>query len=356
MSRSFHSNVRDYIKERNYKYSNEGIKEEKLNQIGEELYRKSFTKKMTICNRKVDNRNIKYMNPSDLNTIKIKIKDKEKYIHFPLNKEDLLGVIKRMPYNIVSGIHSITLCLGKEYQEGKVDNLDKEVRDPYTGRICIDEYGPIYSPPILGTYYTRTCKIFLYAYVYDREKIKLGIIESYLRLQMLSTLVHEIAHHEDNLLRAGGGRWLGFNDRKCEDYAELQQLKWTETVVIPYLIDNYPEEYCSLLNWIEKHGGVKLSLVDLIDKSRIRRIGDKIKIVSGASLSGKWLFKNIINGMNEHDAMLEFAKDLYWEDYGEECLKVIDILLLNNPKDSEVLSFKADIYINLRYKLRGSHK
>lgn len=346
MSRSYHSNIRKYINEKKNKYSNDEIKEERLNQIGEDIFRKRFTKKKTILNRKICIRNIGYSEPFNPNTIEIKVLDEGQYIHFPACKEDLLGVIGRLPHNVVSGIHSITLCLGKEYQEDKVDNSYEETRDPFTARICSDEEGPIYTPPTLGTYYTGTCKIFIYAYVYDREQLALDIIEPYLRLQMLSTLVHEIAHHEDNILRTSRGRWLGFNYWKCEDYAEFQQMIWSQTAIVPYLQDTYPDEYNALSNWIEEHGGVRFSLAKLDGKSKGRRIDDKVKLVFSASVAVMDLFKNVSSGMSDRDAMLEFAKDLHHGDYYGECLKSLDTILLNNPNDSEALGVKADTYIH----------
>lgn len=324
MSRSYHSNIRKYINEKRNKYSNDEVKEEKLNQIEEEVFRKRFTKKNTLLSRKIGNRNIGYSDPFDPNTIEIKVLDEGQYIHFPASKEDLLGVIRRLPQNVVSGIDSITLCLGKEYQEDKVDNPYEETRDLFTARICTDEEGPIFTPPILGTYYTGTCKIFIYAYVYDREQLKLDIIEPFLRLQMLSTLVHEIAHHEDNILRSSRGRWLGFNDWKCEDYAEFQQMNWSETAIVPYLVDTYPEEYNELFNWIEEHGGVRFSLAKLAGELKGRRIGDRGKLIFSASAAVMNLFKNVTSSMSDRDAMLEFAKDLNYGGYYEECLKSLD--------------------------------
>ena len=346
MSRSYHSNISKYINEKKNKYSNDEVKEERLNQIGEDIFRKRYTKKNTVLNRKIGNRNIGYSEYFDTNTIEIKVLDEGQYIHFPASKEDLLGVIRRLPHNVVAGIHSITLCLGKEYQEDKVDNSYQEIRDPFIARICTDEEGPVFTPPTLGTYYTGTCKIFIYAYVYDREELKLDIVESYLRLQMLSTLVHEIAHHEDNILCTSRGRWLGFNDWKCEEYAESQQMKWSETAIIPYLEDTYPEEYGALSNWIEEHGGVRFSLAKLAGESKGRRIGDKIKLVFSASAAVMDLFINVARGMSGRDSMIEFAKDLHYGDYYEECLKSLDTVLINNPKDSEALGVKADTYIH----------
>ncbi|MDP4147288.1 MAG: hypothetical protein Q8936_22915 [Bacillota bacterium] len=344
MSRSFHSNIRKYINEKNHEYANDNIKEERLNQIIEEAFRKRCTKKKTIFHRKASTKMVVYENPFDINAIEINVKHESDYIHFPACREDLLGVMKRLPYNIVSGIQSIALCLGKEYQEKKVSNKDTDTRDPFTGRLCSDEEGPVYTPLTLGTYYPDNCKIFIYSYVYHRDELKLNVIEPYLRLQMLSTLVHEIAHHEDNMIRTSRGRWLGFNDWKCEDYAEFQQMNWSKSAIIPYLMDTYPDEYNALSNWIEKHGGVRFPLEKLAGESKGRRIGDRVKLVFSASSAVEYLFENIINGIKERDAMLEFAKDLQCGDYYEECQESLDTILQNNPKDSGALGVKAETY------------
>jgi len=346
MSRSYHSNVRKYIREKSYKYSDEGIKEKNLDEIGEELYRKNFTKKKTILNRRSGNISSDFRQPVDVATLEIRVLDEGQYIHYPASKEDLIGVIKRLPYNVVSGIRSINLCLGKEFQEDNEDNLDDVKRDPFTGRISTGDEGPIYTPSTLGTYYPGRCKIFIYGYVYDREELKLQVMEPFLRLQMLSTLIHEIAHHEDNLLRTRRGRWLGFNKWRCEDYAELQQMKWSETAIIPYVMEAYPEEYIALSDWIEKYGGVRFSLEKLAGEPTGRKIGDRVKYVFTASSAVEDLFNNIIKGMNERDAMLEFAKDLHYGYYFEECLKALNTLLINNPNDSGALGVMADTYIH----------
>jgi hypothetical protein len=342
MSRSFHSTIRKYIKENNYKYSNKNTKEENLNKIREEILRKRTTKKKAVTHRKQSDINISAENFNS-KAILVKVIDDGEYIHFPASKEDILGVIERLPYNVVAGIDSINLCLGKEYMEERSEDT---LRDSFTNRICANEERLIFAPPALGTYYTDTCKIFIYAYVYDREQLKLNVIEVYLRLQMLSTLVHEIAHHEDNIFRTSRGKWLGFNDWKCEDYAEFQQMNWAKDAVIPYLMDTYPDEYNALLDWIEKYGGVRISLEKLAGESRGRKIGDKIKLVFSASAAVEYLFENIIKGMNEHDAMLEFAKDLHYGDHYEECLVSLDTILKANPKYSDALGVKADTYIH----------
>lgn len=347
MSRSFHGTIRKYNEENNFKYSNDEIKEKNMNEIREDIFRKRITKKKTIADRKLKDVNEICSESFDPQSISIKIRDENEYIHFPASKEDILGVIKRLPYNVTVGLDSINLCLGKEYMEERAEDEFEESRDPFTNRISSDEEGLVFTPPALGTYFTETCKIFIYAYVYDKNELKLEIIEPYLRLQMLSTLVHEIAHHEDNILRSSRGKWLGFNDWKCEDYADFQQMNWSKGAVVPYLFDTYPEEYNALSNWIEKYGGVRFSLEKLAGECKGRRIGDKVKIVFSASSAVEDLFKNIINGMSERDAMLDFAKDLHYGDYYAECLEALDTMFKANPSDPEIMGIKADTYMHM---------
>jgi hypothetical protein len=42
-------------------------------------------------------------------------------------------------------------------------------------------------------------------------------------------------------------------------------LEWTRKIVLPYLEERYPDEVARLLGWIERHGGVRLSLETAAD-------------------------------------------------------------------------------------------
>ncbi len=347
MSRSIHTTWKHLQSERQIQYSDDELKDNRLRRMRDDLNNKSFIKKRKLIERRQVDISFNADNLFDPSTINIEIQGAGEFVHYPASKSDLIEVVKRMPTGVLSGIDSIILCLGKEYQEKCKDEYDEEVRDPYKGRISCDDNGIFYASPVSGTYFPDTCKIFLYAYVYDKTNLKLEIIELFLRLQMLSTFVHEAAHHDDNMRRTGRGRWLGLNEWKCEDYAELKQMEWSKEVILPYLSDQYPYEYDNLTRWIEKHGGVKFPLGVLAGESKRRRIGDMVKLVFSASSAVEELFLNVINDKSPREAMFEFARSLHYGDYYEECLISLDSLLDENPHDTEVMGIKADTFIHL---------
>lgn len=340
MSRSIHTTWRDYIREKRNSYSDIEYKNTHLSQMQKEIRDKQLIKKRKKLERKLEDVMFDIHEDIDLSSIDIRVLDSGEYIHYIAKKEDLIGVAKRLPRGVLLGINSINFCLGKEYHDEDGDYGDFETRDPYTGRICCESNGPMYISPVRGSYYPDTCKIFLYAFVYDRKELTLEIIESFLRLQTLATFIHEVAHHDDNMRRKRRGRWLGLNEWKCEDYAYLQQMEWAEKSLVPYLLDEYPDEYPQLLSWIKEYGGVDFSLIELTGEAKAK------KIVSASSAIEE-LFANVINNKSACETMLEFAKDLHLGDYYEQCLGVLDTLLGKFPKDAEALGVKADTLVHM---------
>lgn len=355
MSRSIHTNIRNYISELRNDYSDDGLRINNLDRIKQQLDAKRLIKKSKRLERKLSGMMYNIPENFDASLIDIRILDSGDYIHYPASKEDLLGVAERLPYGALLGINSIDLCFGREYQNESSENIEEKDRDPYTGRLCSSAEGPVYFPPILGSYFSDTCKIFIYSYVYDKEELKLDVIEPYLRLQMLSTFVHEVAHHDDYMRRTRRGRWLGLNEWKCEDYAELQQWEWSGKAIIPYLMEAYHDEYAKLSGWIKEHGGVNFPLNVLAGESRGRKIGDMVKLVFSASSAVEELFINVINDKPPRETMLEFAKGLHYGDYYEECLDALNTILEKYPKDAEALGVKADTYIHLQKYGEAGH-
>jgi hypothetical protein len=347
MARSIHTTWRELILESKFRYSDNKPKEDRQKQMRDALYQKNSVKKQMRFERRQGGTlysGIDFLDPS---AIKIEIQDAGEFVHYPASKSDLIEVVKRMPPGVLTDINSIVFCLGKEYQEESTDEYDEEVRDPYTGRLSCDDNGLVYSSPVRGTYFPGTCKIFLYAYVYDKKEIDLEIIEPFLRLQMLSTFVHEAAHHDDKMRRTRRGRWIGINEYKCEDYAELKEMEWSQKVIIPYLLHRYPSEYDNLSKWIKEYGGVSFPLVTQAGESKGRQIDDKVNILFSASSPVEELFVNVFNGKAQRETMLEFAKALHFRDYYEECLEALESLIAKNPQDTEVMGIKADTFIHM---------
>lgn len=347
MSRSIHTTYKTLILERRNNYSDDEIKKRNLKKLYKDIDVKKQIKKSVQLDKKRTKVLTDLADSFNTSTLDIRYIDNNEYVHYLVTEQDIIEIIKRLPLGVLSGIDSITFCLGKEYQEKASDNGSEELRDPFTGRICCNEKGPIYFSPVNGTYYPETCKIFLYAFVYDKRELKLNVIEPYLKLQKLATFVHEVAHHDDNMRRSRRGRWIGVNEWKCEDYADLCKKHWIEEAVVPYLLEQYPEEYKELSNWVKEYGGVDFSLIKLAGERGGRNIDGLVSLGTSASVAVEELFINVISEKPREEAMIEFAKELHFADYYEECIKSLGTLLTIDPNNSEAIGIKADTYIHL---------
>lgn len=345
MSRSIHTTRGKLNLERRYQLSNDESKETRISKLQEELDTKRIIKREKELTRKSKKINIKHLEPVDPKGIVINVMDEGEYIHYPITKDDLVEVAKRLPVNAIAGIESITLCLGKEYQEEEFEGFGEKSYDPYTGRIYSGN-GPIYTPPILGVYRWSNNRIFLFAYVYDRHKLELDVVEPFLRLKMLRTFIHEVAHHDDSLRRSGRGHCFGLNEDRCENYAEVQETLWAESIVLPYLVETYPDEYSRLTSWIKEMGGIDISLKRLIGESS-GRVGNLYRLGFTVDSAVEEMIKNVSDGKSHREVMLDFANDLHIGDHYDECMKALETLLSRDSLDAEALGVKADTLIHL---------
>src|SRR5437867_10845050 len=87
--------------------------------------------------------------------------------------------------------------------------------DPYYGRPSIEIAPGVYEPVLLGLYRPLPALICLFAYVVGPEVVLSPRQKLMLKLEMLDTLVHELAHHQDRMMRTARGRWLA--DRRDRD-------------------------------------------------------------------------------------------------------------------------------------------
>jgi tetratricopeptide (TPR) repeat protein len=346
MSRSIHSTWSKLTLERRYDFSDNDVKKLRIKQMRDELETKSMLKKRKYFSRKQGNSLINTNEPVKPESVVIKVEDSGEYIHYPASRDDLIEILKRLPTNVTAGIHSITFCLGKEYQDENWGGVGGKDIDPFTGRICIDKNRHVYTPPVLGVYQSDNCKIYIYAYVYDKKLINLDVIEVFYRLKMLSTVVHEIAHHDDNMRRSGQGRWFLKNESRCENYAEVQQKNWVKTVVIPYLLEQYPTEYDRLLNWIKVNGGIDLKLTDFVDEPKTQKKGGMVSFGYNITYAIEEMINNVCTGKPSQAVMYEFAYDFHIGDHYDECMKCLETILSINPKDFEALGLKADTLIH----------
>ncbi|MBP2644396.1 MAG: Uncharacterized protein H6Q67_2283 [Firmicutes bacterium] len=339
-----HTTYGKLIWERRYQLIDDEMKEDHLRKIKNELDIKKIIKSEKKLYRKLK-KNFTLLEPVNPQGVRVNVLETSEYIHYPVTKEDIIEVAKSLPVNVLAGVNSINLCLGKLYQEEEIEGACERSCDPYTGRIYSGD-GPIYYPPILGVYRPTNNKIFLFAYVYDKQIVNIDIIEPFLRIKMLITFIHEVAHHDDNLRRSGRGHCFGINEDRCENYAEAQEVLWAKTAVMPYLKKTYQEEYDRLLTWIKKMGGVDISLEELTGEYN-PRIGSMHRLGFTIFDAVDEMISSVINGKSNRDITLEFAKDLHYGDHYHECMISLEKILSEIPGDTEALGVKADTLIHL---------
>ena len=145
------------------------------------------------------------------------------FVHYPAGEADLRAVMALLPPEALDGVRRIMLESGVEYlreQQEEADDPANYEPDPLTGRPGNGVLPGVYCGPVLGTYDPDTATVALHGYVYDRAAMpEREVRELYLRLCMLSTLLHELAHHVDRTTRVARGRWLCIPGDKAEEFA-----------------------------------------------------------------------------------------------------------------------------------------
>jgi hypothetical protein len=109
------------------------------------------------------------------------------------------------------------------------------------GRWGYEMFPGIYGPAVLGIYALDSNRIRLFGYVKVPDRAVTEEQNRELRFEMLETLVHELAHHDDRTRRTARGRWRMDDRRKDEQYAVALEQEWCVEVVLPYLLARYGE-------------------------------------------------------------------------------------------------------------------
>jgi tetratricopeptide (TPR) repeat protein len=189
----------------------------------------------------------------------------------------------------------------------------------------------------------------LFAYVYPPDLPDRAMWELYLRLRMLSTFLHEVAHHYDCTARVAAGRWLADDEEKGEIYAERMEREWLHGVAVPHLVATYPEEVQRLALWTREHGGVSLPLPALAGDPRRTRQGGRVNLQSawyshGAALES--LAERVAAGDDPLAARVCFAEWLYFAEDYTRALEVIDGALERSPGSLPALTLKARVCLD----------
>lgn len=276
--------------------------------------------------------------PVSVDSIPIEVYDQREFVQYPASVQDLRAVLRLLPRGTLDGVSRIMLCLGAAYAQDGEDVEDWWGEpDPLVGRLGTESLPGVYAGKYLGTYSWHDASICLYAYVYDAVRMPdRELRELYLRLQMLDTLAHEVAHHWEGSSPDRRGRWADRPEGKREWFARRRAYQWTQQLIIPYLERRYPMATQALVEWVERHGGVTLPLSKLIN-----HLNEAIFYTGGAVDS---LFEAVDRGESARDVRLGFAHDLHYAERYDDALRSLESILVEHPDDIEAQTLQADIY------------
>ncbi len=202
--------------------------------------------------------------------IPIVVHERGPFVRFPASAEDVRAVLARLPVGVATGLALVELALDEVYAPTCAGPVD-----PFVGRLRVSLAAGVFAQRRLGVYRCATSTIRLAPYVYDPARPDRAILDLYLRLRMLETFVHEMAHHHDVSQRGGRRQWRAHDEEHLEAYARRMQRVWTGQAVLPYLREAYAREVDALERWVAFNGGVELRLEDLAcDRSQLFGIAD----------------------------------------------------------------------------------
>ncbi len=340
MSRSIHATHAQIQRERQFDYSCEEARRDKLAPLDAQLHRKRFVKAMSRQSRKAHS--IDDVPAIEPGMIPIEIAERGRVIHYPASADDIRAVMERLPRGVFAGLSGIRLCLGSECQESFLSRreLAAAVRDPWTGRISSEYLPGVYGASTRGIYNVDIARIDLHAYVH--EEALSAANQLYLRLRVLSTLVHELAHHEDFMRRGARAR----GGAKLERYAISIQAEWVRECVVPYLEEAYPDAVREVHEWIATHGGAPVPLALLGGRWHWDSQGKVITDPWSSTCDAyEELVRNVREGGDPDSIRLEFAQDLVFADAHTEALAITDRVLGREPQSQPALTLQAEIFL-----------
>ena len=287
----------------------------------------------------------------DPESIPITVSDEGPTVHHPASPEDLRGVMARLPRGVLNGLRGIELSLGRHFQ----DPAEGDPGDPYVGRVGFEFLPGVFAPYKLGHYIIDDNLIRVFAYVYDEALPDRKMWECYMRLHVLATFVHEVAHHQDHTTRVSRGRWRTDETDRCEAYAETFEDWWMCECVVPYVQSRYPGEVAALTEWIAHHCGLPLPLHVLanvspqVDTTKGRFRHDTPRLLQPFQVSDAidLLLRSVSEGRSPTETRIDFADRLHMTEWYNPALAITDLVLLDQPDHLEALTLRADILHHL---------
>lgn len=347
MSRSIHATHRSLAELRRQDFSDKQASAEAIAQEQIALRRKRRIKRQILDERQghpAPDRGVRL----PAGQITIRESDGSAHVFHAASAVDVRAVMEALPAETVAGIHEVRLLLGRDYMLER-DPQKSEGVDPLTGRPGQLMFPGVYGGSILGTYFPSSGLVSLYAYVVDWSRVCAPrvIVELYLRLHALKTLVHEIAHFYDHVARVARGRWLADRRENNEWYAEKMEHEWTEQIVLPVLHRLYPRECRLFRGWMRQRGGADLP-VDFFsgDFRRTRRDGLTRLVSPTSDVFERWM-EELPSCATRQAASLSFAWALHYSDCYEPCLALVDRLIGEDPTDVAARECRIDTLVHL---------
>jgi hypothetical protein len=259
-----------------------------------------------------------------VHALPIVVTDGGRYVRYPASPDDLRRLLARLPTGIADGLTRVELLPADDRERRD------ETVDPFVRRLTIETAPGIWSSFVLGWYGLDTRVIRLFGYVYDPERPDRGIVDLYFRLRMLTTFVHELAHHQDLTTRWGRRQWRRDDRQRDEVYARDLEHAWTQDFVVPYLRETYPDEVASLGRWIETHGGKSVSLSVLAGDPRY-------ELLLNGDLAFESLLQAVAKGGSAPDTHVSFADDLRYCGRVDDALEIVGNVLRDHPRHHAAL-------------------
>lgn len=351
MSRSYHTTRRDLREEEARSYRDTEKRAESIERLKEELEKKRRTKRHVRYER---DGSFPEACVTPIESIAFEVRDRMEYLHYPASAEDIRALLQAMPSGIVDGLSKIVFCLGAERQSRPEYPWVADTEpDPFLNRQGYEVLPGVYMGRCVGVYHVAKAEIRLHGYVYRPDLAERRMWELYLRLHMLMTFVHEVAHHYDFAFRIGRGRWRGDNRENVEIYAETIQHKWLTDYIIPFLRKRYPEECDGLRSWIKRHAGIEVPFDVIAGDPRATAKNGLIRACSiwdTGEAFRDFVQKTHVCG-DVKEARLDLANDLHMAGAYDLALEIVELILTSDQRHVEAISLKADIYVHLdRYE------
>ena len=214
MSRSIHATRAELERERLWRWSDPLVRRKRLREVARALAKKRCIKEEVRRERAGDAVAPRSV-PLDVTALPVHVLDQGEWIHHPATEADVRAILRALPPGTADGLTGVELLLGAGAQRPSARELEfgDIVEDP-TGRLAIERLPGVFEGICLGVYNPSRARIRLFAYVHDPLLSERAPFGPYLKLRMLATLVHEVAHHFDLRRRVARGRWRADDEEK----------------------------------------------------------------------------------------------------------------------------------------------